>query len=81
MAHSARNEEDKKEYFDSPEELDAKASHMVDMIRGCKHFIVFTVSWNLTVKVVLSIYHIYRALGSALLQEVSLFNIRCESEY
>ena len=44
MAHTARNEEEKKEFFDSPEVLDKKASQMVDMIRSSKHFIVFTVS-------------------------------------
>jgi len=44
MAHTARNEDEKKEFFDSPEALDKKASHVVDMIRKSKHFIAFTVS-------------------------------------
>lgn len=44
MAWTARNEDDKKEYFDSPEELDRKASVMASWIGESKHMIVFTVS-------------------------------------
>lgn len=44
MAWTARDDDDKKEYFDSPEELDRKASVMADWIRESKHMIVFTVS-------------------------------------
>ena len=44
MAHTARTDEDKEEFFDTPEVLEKKASQMVEMIKQSKHFIVFTVS-------------------------------------
>ena len=44
MASTARDEDDKKEYFDSPEELDKKVSQLAEWIRESKHMIVFTVS-------------------------------------
>ena len=44
MASTARKDEDKKEFFDSPEDLDKKVSQLAEWIRGSKHFIVFTVS-------------------------------------
>ena len=45
MASTARDEDDKKEYFDSPEELDKKVSQLAEWIRESKHMIVFTVSF------------------------------------
>ena len=44
MASTARDEDDKKEYFDSPEELEKKVSQLAEWIRDSKHMIVFTVS-------------------------------------
>ncbi|CAI8032230.1 NAD-dependent protein deacetylase SRT1 [Geodia barretti] len=37
-----RKEKEKKEYFDSPEELDRKVQQLADWIRESKHFFVFT---------------------------------------
>ncbi|XP_064404500.1 NAD-dependent protein deacylase sirtuin-6-like [Halichondria panicea] len=42
MASTIRSEEDTKEFFDSPEELETKVSQLADWIRQSKHFIVFT---------------------------------------
>lgn len=44
MASTARSEEDKKEYFDSPEDLEKKATLLAKWIQESKHMIVFTVS-------------------------------------
>ena len=44
MAWTARDDDEKKEYFDSPEELDRKVQQLADWIRESKHFFVFTVS-------------------------------------
>lgn len=44
MAHTARSEEDKKEYFDSPEELERKVSEVVKWVKESQHMMVFTVS-------------------------------------
>lgn len=44
MASTARSEEEKKEFFDSPEELERKVCQLADWVRESKHFIVFTVS-------------------------------------
>ena len=44
MASTARKEKEKKEYFDSPEELEHKVEQLAEWIRESKHFIVFTVS-------------------------------------
>ena len=44
MAWTAREDDDKKEYFDSDEELERKATLMAQWIRESKHMIVFTVS-------------------------------------
>jgi hypothetical protein len=44
MASTARSEEDKREYFDSPQELDRKATMLAGWIRESKHMIAFTVS-------------------------------------
>ena len=43
MADTARSEEDKKEYFDSPEELEKKVDQLAALIKKSKHFIAFTV--------------------------------------
>ena len=43
MAHTARSEEDKKEYFDSPEELEKKVDQLAALVKKSKHFIAFTV--------------------------------------
>ena len=47
MASTARDEDDKKEYFDSPEELEKKVSQLAEWVRDSKHMIVFTVSFIL----------------------------------
>ena len=44
MASTARDEDETKEFFDSPEELDKKVSQLADWVRESKHMIVFTVS-------------------------------------
>ena len=44
MAFTARKDEEKKEYFDSPEELERKVGQLADWTRESKHFIAFTVS-------------------------------------
>ena len=44
MAWTARGEEGKKEYFDTPEELERKVQQLAEWIRESKHFFVFTVS-------------------------------------
>ena len=43
MAHTARSEEDKKEFFDSPEKLEKKVDRLAELVKKSKHFIVFTV--------------------------------------
>ena len=43
MAHTARSEEDKKEYFDSPKELEKKVDQLAALVKKSKHFIAFTV--------------------------------------
>ena len=45
MASTARDEDETKEYFDSPEELEKKVSQLAEWIRESKHMIVFTVSF------------------------------------
>ena len=43
MAHSAhKSEEEKKEYFDTEEELDAKIEKLALMIASAEHFVAFT---------------------------------------
>ncbi len=44
MASTARKEDEKREYFDSPEELDRKVSQLAEWIRESRHIIAFTVS-------------------------------------
>ena len=44
MAWTARDDEEKKEYFDSPEELERKVQQLAHWIRESKHFFAFTVS-------------------------------------
>ena len=44
MASTARKEKEKKEYFDSPEELQRKVRQLADWIRESKLFFTFTVS-------------------------------------
>lgn len=44
MAWTARDDDDKKEYFDSPEELDRKVTEMVSWMKASRHMIIFTVS-------------------------------------
>ena len=43
MAWTARDDDDKKEFFDSPEELDRKVSLLAEMVTSSKHTIAFTV--------------------------------------
>ena len=45
MASTARDEDETKEYFDSPEELDKKVSQLAEWVKESKHMIVFTVSF------------------------------------
>lgn len=45
MASTARDKDETKEYFDSPEELDKKVSQLVDWVKESKHMIAFTVSF------------------------------------
>ena len=47
MAHTARDDEGKREFFDSPEELDRKVTLLAQWVRESQHTIVFTVSWQL----------------------------------
>ena len=43
MASSAiKTEEEKKEYFDSPEELQDKVEKLAELIKNSKHFVAFT---------------------------------------
>ncbi|CAF3704188.1 unnamed protein product [Rotaria sp. Silwood1] len=42
MAHTALNDEEIKEYFDTPDELDQKIKTLADFIRNAKHFVVYT---------------------------------------
>ena len=44
MASTARNDDETKEYFDPPEELDRKVSLLAQWIKESKHMIAFTVS-------------------------------------
>lgn len=44
MASTARSAEEKREYFDPPEELERKATVLAKWIRESKHMIAFTVS-------------------------------------
>ena len=44
MAWTARDEDDKKEFFDPPEDLERKAAELAGWIEASKHMIVFTVS-------------------------------------
>jgi hypothetical protein len=43
MADTAiKSEEEKKEYFDSPEELDTKCDLLAQWIKSSEHFVAFT---------------------------------------
>ena len=43
MASTAiKNEEEKKEYFDSPQELDRKVEKLAQMIMSSEHFVAYT---------------------------------------
>ena len=43
MAQTAhKTEEEKKEYFDSPEVLDEKVGFLANMIQNANHFVAFT---------------------------------------
>ncbi|CAF3942380.1 unnamed protein product, partial [Rotaria sordida] len=42
MAHTALDDEEIKEYFDTPDELDQKIKTLADFIRNAKYFIVYT---------------------------------------
>jgi NAD-dependent SIR2 family protein deacetylase len=42
MASTARAEKDKKEFFDSPEELERKVQQLAEWVRESRHFFVFT---------------------------------------
>ena len=43
MAHTARSKDDKKEFFDSRDELEKKVDLLAELVKKSKHFIVFTV--------------------------------------
>lgn len=43
MAYTARDDEGKREFFDSPEELDRKVTLLAQWVRESRHSIVFTV--------------------------------------
>lgn len=45
MAATARDKDEAKEYFDSPEELEKKVTQLAAWIRESRHMIVFTVSY------------------------------------
>jgi len=51
MAWTARDDDEKKEFFDSPEELERKVSQLAEWVRSSKHMIVFTVSYCRDAKV------------------------------
>ena len=42
MDTAIKSEEEKKEYFDSPEELDNKVTMLAEMIITSQHFVAFT---------------------------------------
>lgn len=42
MAHGHNNDEMKKEYFETPAELNSKIDQLTEWIKKSKHFIVFT---------------------------------------
>jgi len=42
MAHGRATEEETMEIFDSPEELEAKMTTLIEMVRNSKHFVAFT---------------------------------------
>ncbi|ETO09752.1 transcriptional regulator, Sir2 family protein [Reticulomyxa filosa] len=42
MAFSSRTDDETREYFDSPEELDSKVTKLAEAIKNSKHFIAFT---------------------------------------
>ena len=42
MAHSAIEKEEKREFFDSPEELETKCEMLAEMIINSQHFVAFT---------------------------------------
>jgi len=42
METAHKTEDEKKEYFDSDEELDRKIQLLADKIKSCKHFVAFT---------------------------------------
>ncbi|CAF4275013.1 unnamed protein product, partial [Rotaria sordida] len=42
MAHTALDDEEIKEYFDTPDELDQKIKTLADFIRNAKYFIAYT---------------------------------------
>ena len=44
MAWTARSEDEKKEYFDSPEVLEKKVSRLAKWVKESNHMIIFTVS-------------------------------------
>ncbi len=44
MAHTARSEDDKKEFFDTPEILEQKVTQLAEWIKQSNHLICFTVS-------------------------------------
>ena len=58
MASTARSKKDKKEYFDSPEEVERKASELADWIKASKHMIAFTVSQSVKSQVIVQWNHL-----------------------
>lgn len=44
MASTARSDDETKEYFDPPEDLDRKISLLARWVKESKHMIAFTVS-------------------------------------
>lgn len=47
MAWTARSDEEKKEYFDTPEELEKKVSLLAQWVKESKHMIIFTVGLSI----------------------------------
>ncbi len=45
MAHTARKDDEKREYFDPPDVLVKKVDQLAQMIRDSKHMMAFTVSY------------------------------------
>ena len=54
MAHTARKESEKKEYFDPPDVLEQKVETLAQWVKESSHFITFTVSRRIGIKLLLA---------------------------